>query len=481
MKFWQKAFVGILLVFIISLDISLYLTSRYSFDLNLKRDTDRALGEYHFIINGLNDSINSIHYRWEGQPSQAYYESLMQSYADYYGRQRVFLGLRGTDKMIFSNIPADVGLSKEQPEQEAYTMRVKNSSGIHYLIISGKIGGQLEGNDLVYVRDLTELYQANVQLTWYLVIVSIAVEITLSLVLFLFLRKLTHPIRILQSATRTLSDGIYNSRIQVPGKDEFHDLAENFNQMAESIQDKMDELDRNARDKQRLIDNLAHELRTPLTAIRGYAEYLQGANTHERNRIKAADHMIREIDRIKNLAFKLLDLSLAKNHCLELQEIGVLEIFSQVKLMAGLVLKERKLRLTLHADSELAKLTCDVVLLQSLLLNLVENAAKASTDGSVIEMYTYGNPVSVLEIRDYGMGMQEEQLQYVFEPFYRVDSARSRNSGGVGLGLTLCREIARLHEAELQLISQPGEGTTARLSFTTSLQPAEYSQMSAEI
>ena len=105
----------------------------------------------------------------------------------------------------------------------------------------------------------------------------------------------------MQKVTRKIAGGVYDGRVNIPGRDEFHDLAENFNQMAFSIQEKISELDKNARDKQRLIDNLAHELRTPLTAIRGYAEHLQVAHTMDISAEQAAAYAADVLKRFSRL------------------------------------------------------------------------------------------------------------------------------------------------------------------------------------
>jgi signal transduction histidine kinase len=277
----------------------------------------------------------------------------------------------------------------------------------------------------------------------------------------------------MQKATRKISSGVYDERINLPGKDEFHDLAENFNQMADSIQEKITELDKNVQDKQRLVDNLAHELRTPLTAILGYAEYLQNANASEQNRIKAASYIISETGRMKNLTFKLLDLALIRNSKLDIQQIIPLELLHQVKSALESKLKEKSIKLDIH--SSLNELKGDIILLQSLLVNLVDNAVKASSKDSFIQLSAYFDTVPILEVKDFGCGMEEEQTVLVCKPFYRVDKARSRSAGGIGLGLSLCREIAHLHGAELKIHSCLGEGTTVQVVFTTSLQPSENS------
>nr|WP_279288948.1 HAMP domain-containing sensor histidine kinase [Anaerosolibacter carboniphilus] len=399
----------------------------------------------------------------------------MRSYADYYRKQDVFLELKHSNELLFTNIPFAVTYNTDNDalDWNAVKLQVLSNNGKNYLYIAGKIGGQYEDYALTYVRDLSELYHTHSQLTRYLITVTALVEIVLTLILLLLLRKLTRPIRIMQKATRKISSGVYDERVNIPGKDEFHDLAENFNQMASRIQEKIIELDKNAQDKQRLVDNLAHELRTPLTAIRGYAEYLQATNTNEQNRIKAAGYIVSETDRMQNLAFKLLDLALIRNSKLDVQKIIPLELFHQVKSALESKLKEKSIQLDIH--SSLNELIGDPILLQSLLVNLVDNAVKASSKDSFIQLSAHFDTVPILEVRDWGCGMGEDQTALVWEPFYRVDKARSRSTGGIGLGLSLCREIAHLHGAELKIHSFLGKGTTVQIVFTTSLQPSENS------
>ncbi|EHQ91147.1 sensor histidine kinase [Desulfosporosinus youngiae] len=481
MKFWQKAFITILVVFIASINTCLYLTSKYSFSLNMERDMGRATSEYHFITKSVNETLNSLYYREQNEPTSSSIESLMRSYADYYKKENVFLELNHAKQRLFTNIPDLVtsGINDEGLAKEANQTEVLSSNGKYYLAITGRVGGQYEDYTLTYVRDLSELFQTHARLNRYLITVTAAVETVLALVLLLLLRKLTHPIRIMQKATNKISGGIYNERVSLPGKDEFHELAENFNQMAISIQEKINELDKNVQDKQRLVDNLAHELRTPLTAIRGYAEYLQNANTSEQNRIKAAGYIMSETDRMKNLAFKLLDLALVKNSKLDLQRMNPRELFDQVQ--SGMQTKLRSKGIKLEISSSLEELTGDSILLQSMLVNLVDNALKASARDSIIELRAYCERFPILEVRDYGWGMDEEQTALVCEPFYRVDPARSRSAGGIGLGLSLCREIAHLHGAELRINSSSGIGTTVQVIFTTHLQPPENLVMHKEV
>lgn len=460
MKFWQKTFIATLVVFIVFINLCLFLIAKYYYSLDMKRDADRALGEYRFISNSVYQTLDSLYFRDQTMPVPDYMRSFMRSYADYYAKQQVYLELWDEERLIFSNLPSD---ADDAIDSDAEPANIQIENGTPYLFITGKIGGHYDNYTLVYARDKSELYAAQSQLTHYLILVSMSMEIALALTLLLLLKKLTSPIRALRKAAWEIAGGVYDRRIHIKGRDEFHELAVSFNQMASGIQEKISELDRTARDKQHLVDNMAHELRTPLTAIRGYAEYLQNANAREQDRIKAATYILSETDRMQNLAFKLLELALIRNGTLEAQPIDPSQLMNAAK--AATEQKWREKRIKLEVTGELREMTGDSVLLQSMLINLIDNAVKASSPGSTVRLSAYRDPAPVLEVRDFGCGMEEEQAAMVCEPFYRVDQARSRNAGGVGLGLSLCRQIAILHGAELRIESRPGEGTTVRIVF----------------
>jgi len=475
MKFWQKTFIVILVVFIAFINLCLYLIARYFFALDMKRDADRALGEYHFIAKSIYQTLDSMYFREQTMPVPDYLQSFMRSYADYYAKEHVYLELWNADQLVFSNIPsaADTDEQMKSFRQDADPTKIQMANGINYLFITGQIGGHFEPYSLVYVSDKSALYEAQSQITRYLVILSISMEIALAVVLLLLLRKLTSPIRVLQKAAHEIAGGIYDRHIDVRGRDEFHELAISFNQMAASIEEKISELDKTAQDKQRLVDNLAHELRTPLTAIRGYAEYLQNANAREQDRIKAAAYILSETDRMQNLAFKLLDLALISNSTLDAHPIVPSQLLHSAKAATEQTWKEKNIHLDISCT--LPELAGDSDLLQSLLINLIDNAVKASSPGSTIRVSAYDDAAPILEVQDCGCGMEKEQVALVCEPFYRVDKSRARNVGGVGLGLSLCQQIAALHQADLVIKSRPAAGTTVRIIFTTPLQPSENS------
>ncbi|MGI6706327.1 MAG: sensor histidine kinase [Clostridia bacterium] len=293
------------------------------------------------------------------------------------------------------------------------------------------------------------------------------VSLILALAIFLLVKGLTRPISALNKATARISRGDYNERVSLRRQDELGELAQNFNIMAQAIQDHTQALTRAAEEKQRFVDNLAHELRTPLTAIQGYSEYLENAHCTEEERIRAAGHLSKAAARLQNLSFKLLDLTYLRTRNLQPEQLNVSGLFKELSSIMEPFLKEKGIILKIEEDLE--HLWGDETLLLSLLSNLLDNAIQATATGGQITIKAYSAPNPILEVSDQGRGMDSQEIQRVLEPFYRTDKSRSRKNGGVGLGLTLCAQIAALHHAELSIDSQPGKGTSVKVIFTTPL------------
>jgi len=167
--------------------------------------------------------------------------------------------------------------------------------------------------------------------------------------------------------------------------------------------------------------------------------------------------------RLKKLGEKLLDMTALKGMQIEKQPVSVSALLENVKSMLAEVIDTKQVVLKTHIEVE--TIMGDETLLTSLLCNLVENAARASDDGSTIWVDVLSGEYPVIEIRDEGCGIPDSELNNIFQPFYRVDPSRSRKSGGAGLGLSLCQEIVQLHQAVMTIKSEEGKGTTVRIEF----------------
>ncbi len=467
MKFWQKIFLGTLIIFVIAFDGGVYVLAKYAYDFNLQRERSRSLSERYVIASGLSASITL---RKEKTRDFAMNEELsldaIKPYADYYRSHNIRMELYVNGNPIFSNGPA---VKDQRPEltvtgATSITRRIK---GRKYLYTAGPVPGY-PNLTLVHIRTMEGLEAFKENFIRVFLWVSTGVCLILALAIFLLLKGLTRPIGALNMAAARISRGDYNERLLVRRQDELGELAQNFNIMAQAIQDHTQALTRAAEEKQRFVDNLAHELRTPLTAIRGYAEYLENAHCTEEERIKAAGHLSKSTARLQNLSFKLLDMTYLRTRNLQPERLNVSRLFKELSAVMEPSLKEK--RITLNIVKHLEHLWGDETLLLSLLTNLVDNAIQASPTEGQITVKAYSSPNPVLEVSDQGRGMDIQEIQRVLEPFYRTDESRSRKNGGIGLGLTLCGQIAALHHAELFIDSQPEKGTIVKVIFTTSLQ-----------
>ena len=232
--------------------------------------------------------------------------------------------------------------------------------------------------------------------------------------------------------------------------------------MLDKIDEQFETLERDAKRKQMLVDNMAHELRTPLTSIHGYAEFLEKAATTEEKRIVAAKYIMSESERLQKISEILLDSAYIRGNEAEMAEIDISSILSDVSEKLQFKAKAREAEIIVSTEKTIV--SGNETLLSMLFYNLTENAIKAcQSGGKIVLSCRDGKAV----IEDNGKGMTEEQLLHITEPFYRTDKSRSRAEGGAGLGLALCKQIVNTHNAAINFESVYGKGTKVIIDFTT--------------
>ena len=266
---------------------------------------------------------------------------------------------------------------------------------------------------------------------------------------------LTRPLSQLADAAAKLADGDYAAPLPAAKNDEMNALIRAFSRMSAAIDERETALSTQAEERQALIDALAHEMRTPLTAILGGARLLQQSRLSGSQQSELLDTMAREASRLSTMDERLLLLTRLDHEApafapFDSQAMAreALSVFDGVRLEGddAVFVGERELTILL-------------------LRNLVVNAQRAGGKEAVrVTLHPDG-----FDVTDYGCGMTKEQIARAFEPFYKADKARTRSAGGAGLGLPLCRKIARLHHGELHMESEIGRGTRVCYRFDTSL------------
>lgn len=266
---------------------------------------------------------------------------------------------------------------------------------------------------------------------------------------------LTRPLSQLADAAAKLADGDYAAPLPAAKNDEMNALIRAFSRMSAAIDERETALRTQAEERQALIDALAHEMRTPLTAILGGTRLLQQSRLSGSQQSELLDTMAREASRLSTMDERLLLLTRLDHEApafapFDSQAMAreALSVFDGVRLEGddAVFVGERELTILL-------------------LRNLVVNAQRAGGKEAVrVTLHPDG-----FDVTDYGCGMTKEQIARAFEPFYKADKARTRSAGGAGLGLPLCRKIARLHHGELHMESEIGRGTRVCYRFDTSL------------
>ena len=214
--------------------------------------------------------------------------------------------------------------------------------------------------------------------------------------------------------------------------------------------------------REEFIGSFAHELKTPLTAIIGYADMLRSKDMNPKSRFTAAGYIFSEGKRLEALSLKLMDIIVAGKQEFEPKRFEIGYFIRSVAAVTVPSLSAENITLDLRWEPGFILVEPD--LFKTLMINLVDNARKASHKNSVIELFGKAEDGGyAIYVRDHGRGMPKEELAKITEPFYMIDKSRSRAQNGAGLGLALCQRIAELHGTCLEYESELGEGTTVRI------------------
>ncbi len=223
--------------------------------------------------------------------------------------------------------------------------------------------------------------------------------------------------------------------------------------------------------REEFIASFAHELKTPLTAIIGYADMLRSREMTPKNRFTAAGYIFSEGKRLESLSLKLMEIIVSGRQGVERRRFDAPYFIREVAAVTVPSLAADGM--TLDMRWEPGEVMIEPDLFKTLMINLIDNARKASRRGQTVELFGKNEPGGyAFYVRDHGRGMKKEDIGRITEPFYMIDKSRSRAQNGAGLGLALCQRIAGLHDTALEFTSEPGKGTTVRV-FLRGVAPDE--------
>ncbi len=325
--------------------------------------------------------------------------------------------------------------------------------------------------DIVY--DITSVYAARAQEQNTFRLLLIAIFVVGSITSMIAASLLTKPLEKLSSLAQHISNGDYSARLHIHSGDEIEALANDFNNMADTIEDNISELHFSMEKQEQFMGSFAHELKTPMTSIIGYADLLRSQNMSEDETNEAANYIFSEGKRLESLSLKLLDLLVVKNQETILTPTDPsLAIRNVINVMKPELAKEH---ITLKSSCRKGCCMMDIDLFQSLIINIIDNARKAIDDNGLIHVAgTVRDDNYVIIIKDNGRGMPPEEITRISEAFYRIDKSRSRAQGGAGLGLAICSKIAEIHQAKIKYKSAVGRGTVVTITLPNIKEAAHH-------
>ncbi len=275
-------------------------------------------------------------------------------------------------------------------------------------------------------------------------------------------RKALAPIDSMATQTKQISAERLGERLSIENpEDELGRLGIVFNEMLGRLQAAFDQL-------RRFTSDASHELRTPLTAIRSVGEVaLQDQRSPAEYR-DVIGSMLEEVDRLTRLAESLLALSRADAGHVQLQreEVPLLRLAEEASSVVEVLAEEKRQQIDIAGDANFL-VSVDRLILRQAIVNLLDNAIKYSPQGSqiLVRVQSGGDKQVFLDVIDQGPGIPNEHQPHVFDRFYRVDQARTRQWGGAGLGLSITRWAVEAHGGDITLESEAGHGSTFRISL----------------
>lgn len=330
------------------------------------------------------------------------------------------------------------------------------------LVAIVQVGSSMEG--------IEEVFHS---LAYILILSTVASVVVAGVVGWFLARKALKPVTELTSAARRIGVENLNERINVEiPNDEIGRLAATINEM-------IGRLEKSFKQVRQFTADASHELKTPLTILKGEMEIALRSKDNPASMREALTSSLEEIDRMSSIVKNLLDLAkmdvekatFAKEP-VNLEKV-LSDRFEQLKRLA----LDRGVHMYILKSSP-AVIYGDGVRIGQLFFNLMDNAIKYTPHGGVVELSLFtetgapGAPGQALyRVKDTGIGISKEDRPYIFDRFYRVDKARSREVGGAGLGLSICKEIAEAHGGSIEVESESGRGSvfTVRLPLAASV------------
>lgn len=321
--------------------------------------------------------------------------------------------------------------------------------------------------NLFIAYDLSDTSNSLKTISRSLIIAGIAIVLLIAALSWLIVSAVLRPIRAAADVTRKIAGGDQAARMVSHNDTDLDALSTNFNEMADTLRARINELDALSVMQRNFVSDVSHELRTPLTTIRLASDVLKNSSEPGKNSAKAVRVLTEQVARFESLLTDLLEISRydAGQVQIETEPTSIVELTRDV--VAQLQPLSKSL-IEMRAQGGYSSIDVDPRRIRRILSNLIGNAIEHGEEKPIIVTVNSHEHAVAVAVRDYGVGMTEAQTRRVFDRFWRADPARQRTLGGTGLGLAIASEDATVHGGTIEVWSKPGRGSNFRLTLPTS-------------
>jgi two-component system, OmpR family, sensor histidine kinase MtrB len=430
----------------------------WQFMTSLARELQSANADYYVAV-GLNSELLN-----------------QGGYTPWVASSVVPVGTIGTSGTLPSGLIQDVQQEQLLEEHKGTAANLLYSAPTTLILSEGGPSGSAiavgapVGNwyQLYYVVPLDQEQQTLHLVQTTLIGVGIALVVLLAAIASLVTRWVVVPVRHAARAAQQLSAGRLEERMPVGGADDLGTLATSFNVMADSLQEKLRELEELSKAQRQFVSDVSHELRTPMTTIRMAAEILYESREQlDPAAARSAELLQGQTERFEVLLTDLLEISRhdANVATLDAEPADVCDIVRGSADDAQQLAERRGCRIEFRLPAGACIAEVDRRRVERILRNLFVNAVEHGEGRDVIVTVAADSDAVAIAVRDHGVGLGPGEEQLVFERFWRADPARARTTGGTGLGLAISLEDAHLHGGWLQAWGERGRGSVFRLTL----------------
>jgi signal transduction histidine kinase len=300
------------------------------------------------------------------------------------------------------------------------------------------------------------------------IVISLFIAAIIGFILnYLISRSMSKPLRSMSQVAKEISSGDFEKRVVARGRDEVGQLARSLNNMAES-------LNKQERDRREFIGNISHDLRTPLTSIRGFIKAIKDGAAPANKISRYLGIVLDETERLTKLADDIVDISQiqAKESTLRKTNFDLSQLIREIARLFETRIMKKQLQIRLSFADDQNMVNADSEKIQRVIYNLLDNAIKFTDEDGAIVIETIVKKDRVfVTVRDNGIGISPENQKQIFDRFYKADPSRGLDKTGNGLGLSIVKEFVRMHGSTIELVSTLGKGS----AFTFDLEIVKHS------